>query len=179
VRNFLTCWKPVSFSRRTLLRGVSKQVSNYALSHAWSPWRLTWTFVRISVLDFFDFYLIWRQYSYDLVVRCDVTFFLLYKEYQWNASYCACYNQQMAHITNKIHSYVFQVLSLAIFRACRYWKTHIVSLYLYIEFLHGVNLEWQCRIYHSGWVYCTIPVFLIFPTLAARCLSRPQPAVVP
>jgi hypothetical protein len=28
-------------------------------------------------------------------------------------------------------------------------------------------------------VYWTIPVFLIVPTLAARCLSRPQPAVVP
>jgi hypothetical protein len=28
-------------------------------------------------------------------------------------------------------------------------------------------------------VYCTIPVVLIVPTLAARCLSRPQPAVVP
>jgi hypothetical protein len=34
-----------------------------------------------------------------------------------------------------------------------------------------------------GWltpeVYCTIPVFLIVPTLAARCLSHPQHAVVP
>jgi hypothetical protein len=28
-------------------------------------------------------------------------------------------------------------------------------------------------------VYCTIPVFLIVPTLASRCLSLPQPAVVP
>ena len=27
--------------------------------------------------------------------------------------------------------------------------------------------------------YCTIPRFLNVPTLAARCLSRPQPAVVP
>jgi hypothetical protein len=28
-------------------------------------------------------------------------------------------------------------------------------------------------------VYCIIPVFLIVPTLAAACLSRPQPAVAP
>jgi hypothetical protein len=28
-------------------------------------------------------------------------------------------------------------------------------------------------------VYCIIPVFLIVPTLAARCLSLPQPAVAP
>ena len=28
-------------------------------------------------------------------------------------------------------------------------------------------------------VYCTIPRFLNVPTLAARYLSRPQPAVVP
>jgi hypothetical protein len=28
-------------------------------------------------------------------------------------------------------------------------------------------------------VYCIIPVFIIVPTLAARCLSRPQPAVAP
>jgi hypothetical protein len=28
-------------------------------------------------------------------------------------------------------------------------------------------------------VYCNIPVFLIVPTLAAMCLSRPQTAVVP
>ena len=27
--------------------------------------------------------------------------------------------------------------------------------------------------------YCTIPRFLNVPTLAARCLSRPKPAVVP
>ena len=27
--------------------------------------------------------------------------------------------------------------------------------------------------------YCMIPRFLNIPTLAARCLSRPQPAVVP
>ena len=27
--------------------------------------------------------------------------------------------------------------------------------------------------------YCTIPHFLNVPTLAARCLLRPQPAVVP
>jgi hypothetical protein len=40
--------------------------------------------------------------------------------------------------------------------------------------LEALQLEWL-----TPEVYCTIPVFLIVPTLAARCLSRPQPAVVP
>ena len=47
------------------------------------------------------------------------------------------------------------------------------------------NLDWvQFRALPPGSTaasvaYFTIPRFLNVPTLAARCLSRPQPAVVP
>jgi hypothetical protein len=55
---------------------------------------------------------------------------------------------------------------------------------------HNNNLDWgpvphfcPLEALQPMWltpeVYCTIPVFLIVPTLAARCLSCPQPAVVP
>jgi hypothetical protein len=44
---------------------------------------------------------------------------------------------------------------------------------------HICPLEAPQPVWLKPEVYCTIPVFLIVPTLAARCLSRPQPAVVP
>jgi hypothetical protein len=44
---------------------------------------------------------------------------------------------------------------------------------------HFYPLEALQPVWLTPEVYCTIPVFLIVPTLAARCLSRPQPAVVP
>jgi hypothetical protein len=53
-----------------------------------------------------------------------------------------------------------------------------------------INLDWRpvphlCPlealqpVWLTPEVYCTMPVFLIVPTLAAICLSRPQPAAVP
>jgi hypothetical protein len=44
---------------------------------------------------------------------------------------------------------------------------------------HFCPLEALQPVWLTPEVYCPIPVFLIVPTLAARCLSRPQPAVVP
>jgi hypothetical protein len=44
---------------------------------------------------------------------------------------------------------------------------------------HFCPLEALQPVWLTSEVYCTIPVFLIVPTLAARFLSRPQPAVVP
>jgi hypothetical protein len=44
---------------------------------------------------------------------------------------------------------------------------------------HFCPLEALQSVWLTPDVYCTIPVFLIVPTLAARCLSRPQPAVAP
>jgi hypothetical protein len=44
---------------------------------------------------------------------------------------------------------------------------------------HFCPLEALQPVWHTPEAYCTIPRFLNVPTLAARCLSRPQPAVVP
>jgi hypothetical protein len=44
---------------------------------------------------------------------------------------------------------------------------------------HFCPLEALEPVWLTPEVYCTIPVFLIVPTLVARCLSRLQPAVVP
>jgi hypothetical protein len=44
---------------------------------------------------------------------------------------------------------------------------------------HFCPLEALQPVWLTPEVYCTILVFLIIPTLAARCLSRPQPEVVP
>jgi hypothetical protein len=45
--------------------------------------------------------------------------------------------------------------------------------------LHFCPLEALQPVWLTAEVYCTIPIFLIVPTLAARCLLCPQPAVVP
>jgi hypothetical protein len=45
--------------------------------------------------------------------------------------------------------------------------------------LHFCALEALQPVWLMPEAYCTIPRFLNVPTLAARCLSRPQPAVVP
>ena len=119
---------------------------------------------KLSPWFFFEFYLLRRQYLYDLVVRSDacsgVTFFLLYKEDRWNASYCACsvwvinkkqgYDQQMAHVMNKttlvhVSGVVFghlQGLSL------------LKNTYSVFVPVHRVpswckRIQRQCRIYHS------------------------------
>jgi hypothetical protein len=44
---------------------------------------------------------------------------------------------------------------------------------------HFCPLETLQPVWLTPEVYCIIPVFLIVPTLAARCHSRPQPAVAP
>jgi hypothetical protein len=44
---------------------------------------------------------------------------------------------------------------------------------------HFCPLETLQPVWLTPEVFCIIPVFLIVPTLAARCLSRPQPAVAP
>jgi hypothetical protein len=52
-------------------------------------------------------------------------------------------------------------------------------IWIGVQFHTFCPLEALQPVWLTPEVYCTIPVFLIIPTLAARCLSRPQPAVVP
>jgi hypothetical protein len=59
---------------------------------------------------------------------------------------------------------------------------HLIIIIIILDWgpvSHFCPLEALQPVWLTPEVYCTIPVFLIVPTLASRCLSRPQPAVVP
>jgi hypothetical protein len=108
------------------------------------------------------------------------------EQYISDSSYVKRHKLQVNNINDQLDS---TIIILLIFGSAHHVSGNHLPIFRSIIIINN-NLDWgpvphfcPLEALQPAWltpeVYCTIPVFLIVPTMAARCLSHPQPAVVP